>query len=265
MKTNLLLLILTLSMLACQPTKEIVREVSVGHPPGSTTEAGAPLEGPRSEGVVDSGGGNGLRGRPLESYRSDIRENQHYKEHVFPLLVELAARFPRLASDLFHIARERRWYLIPGSLRAIPSERIGVHFGTDQLALQNLGEIWINEKSFAEMRQDQDRALLILHELLMGVVLMRYQDALDQCLSAIAVHEVIEVPGQSYRQLRASCHETHARNAPVDIRAIGRRIRLTEDDYLNLRDITLQIWESRGHVNGSELQAWMRIKGFRAY
>lgn len=258
MNKTLLLLISMLSLVACQPSKEVIREVSV---PGAT-EAGVPLKAP---GTVDSGGGNGLRGRPLESYKVDIRSSEEYQTKVLPIIQGLARNHARLASDLLHIARERRWYLIPGDLRLIPSERIGVHFGTEQLALQNLGEIWMNAKSYGAMQTDDDRAILLVHELLMGVILMRYQDSLDECLSSVAVFEVITKPELSYRQMRADCHTANLGITRTDPRGLGRKITLSEDDYLNLRDLTSRLWESKGDIDGSELHAWLKIRKFRAY
>lgn len=263
MNKLLLLLISTFMLAACQPGKEVIREVPGTAPQGDSPGGGTdPLQ---SGGVVDSGGGNGLRGRPLESYNVDMRARPEYQAKVLPILRELAKNHARLASDLLHIARERRWYLIPGDLRLIPSERIGVHFGTEQLALQNLGEIWMNEKAYQAMPGDDDRAILLLHELLMGVLLMRYQDVLDECLSSVAVYEVVEKPELPYRRLRSECHSRNIGVTRTDPRGLGRRISLGEDDYLNLRDLTSRLWESKGDVDGAEMHAWLKIRKFRSY
>ena len=83
---------------------------------------------------------------------------------------------------MLHIAVARSWYMVPVTLNKLPSERIGVSFPTDQFAVQNLYEVWLDKNLFATMPA-QDKATLLVHELVMGVRLLQYTDNLDQCLA----------------------------------------------------------------------------------
>ncbi|MBX3040111.1 MAG: hypothetical protein KF789_05305 [Bdellovibrionaceae bacterium] len=256
---SLLFLLSLSSLVACQGTNtEVVRERIEIQVPGAP-EA-------RSEGGVDSGGGNGYERKLLESYARDIRSSAAFQARILPILVNLTASYPRLASDLVHISQERRWYLIPGGLDRLPSQRIGVNFKTDQLALQNRGEVWINELLFNNLRSEEERAKLILHELVMGVRLMSYQDDLDECLSEVAILSLTSQEKSAYAKARKSCH--HALSAIPGLKG-GNRLsapmKLTDPDYIAIRNLVSLLWETQGTVDAEELGAWMKHRNLRQY
>lgn len=260
MKTGLsfLFLLSLSSLVACQGTStEVVRERIEVQVPGAPSDA-------RSEGGVDSGGGNGYERKLLESYARDIRATDSFKNRILPILVNLSTSYPRLASDLIHISQERRWYLIPGGLDRIPSQRIGVNFKTDQLALQNRGEVWINEILFDDLRSDEERAKLILHEMVMGVRLMSYQDQLDECLSEVAILNFAE--NTSYPKARKSCHSALSMIPGLKGgNILSAPMKLGDPDYIAIRNLVSLLWETKGLVDAEELGAWMAQRNLRQY
>lgn len=118
-------------------------------------------------GPGSSAGGNGLQGRPLESYIQDITSFAEYQEIVAPALALLKRKLPAFATEIENGATRKSWYLIPMDLRTLPSWRIGVAFPTDQIALQTLGAVWIDQDLYGRMAK-VDRAILLMHELLMA-------------------------------------------------------------------------------------------------
>lgn len=264
--SNLLLLSCTLVLLlACQgQQREIVHErvevqVPVPGEPGNFDS--------QAEGGTDSGGGNGHSGRLLESYSMRVSELSVYKDKIFPIVQNLSQTFPQLSSDLLHLSNERKWYFIPGNLAAIPSSRLGVSLKTDQLALQNRGEIWLNDLLFKELASDDERAKLILHELVMGVKLMEYQDPLDECLSQIALYRLSTSLKSFYENKRKECHRKIPPLPGINGESSiwNQKMDLSQSDYIAIRGLVSTLWETQGKVNGEELKALMKIRGLRSY
>jgi len=258
------ILLMTLAALvACTSQKEVIYETQqLVHDGGKSNQGG-----------TDSGGGNGLSGKPLESYRIDINSQEVFSK-VKTIISNVGQNFPELAGDMWHVAQDRRWYNIPSSLDAIPSERIGVAFATDQLALQNLGEIWIDGKLFGAMTTD-DRATLLLHEILMGVRLMNFQDDLDKCLASIAFESMSMSSDAQKSKYQADRKNCFLRNgglgggggggSPLIPDPQSPNINLSKADYENIRSLVIQLNSSNGSVDGFELKQWMKEKGFRNY
>lgn len=226
-------------------------------------------------GTDSTGGGNGVNGKPLESYAVSIEANADYKTHIAPIIAQVVKKFPRFASDLIHISVDRRWYLIPVDLDKIPQERIGVAFAVDQLALQSRAAVWIDDKLFAKMPEGEDRAKLLLHELVMGIRMMEFQGGLNQCLSGIAIHRFPGYSQKKYSDLRDDCFRKFGGldgipnvsprvASAIDV-GTGTGIKLSPEDYDNIRDLTLMLWESKGDVSALEVANFLKGKNFRKY
>ena len=226
-------------------------------------------------GTDSTGGGNGVDGKPLESYAVNIEANADYKTHIAPVIAQVVKKFPRFASDLIHVSVDRRWYLLPVELDKIPHERIGVAFAVDQLALQSRAAVWIDDKQFRKMPNGEDRAKLLLHELVMGIRMMEFQGGLNQCLSGIAIHRVPNYSEKKYSDLRDDCFRKFGgvdgipgvsprMSAGIDV-GTGTGITLTPDDYDNIRELTLMLWESKGDISALEVANFLKGKNFRRY
>lgn len=231
-----------------------------------------PKNGGQLGGVDSTGGGNGLNGKPLESYYVNIEQQRDYKEFIEPIVLQVVKKFPRLASDIISIATDRKWFLVPVALEKIPSVQIGVAFPVDQMALQSRSAVWIDDTIFAKMPTGEDRARLMLHELVMGVRLMQFQNGLNHCLSAIAIHRVPDYSKEKYADLRRKCMKefggldgTPGFGRGITAPDIGAPFKLSDEDYENIRDLTIQLWTSKGDIDSLEIANWMKAKKFRSY
>jgi hypothetical protein len=174
MKTQFLILITFLiTLLGCQPPKEIIRETVV--------------VSDRSKGGTDQvGGGVAIDGAVLESWIRNIAKETSYTKKIEPLIQKLSLTYPELAADLYHISHQRDWYLVPGKLEAISQKILNTYARTDQIALQDVNKIWIDNKLFEVMNED-NQAILILHELIIGVRLLQHKHKQDRCIAKAAM------------------------------------------------------------------------------
>jgi hypothetical protein len=252
------------SMIACTPsTKEIVHEQTVVSPsqtPGASTSS-------QNQGGVDAGGGgNESHGRPLESYTADIQKNEDIAP-VLNVINNLAKTAPQVAADLYHILVDRQWYMVPFSLTTIPSERLGVAFDTEQVAIQNLGEVWVDSASLMAMNKP-DRSILLLHETVMGLYFMRYQSAYDECLSTAAAIIVTDSSAKSaYATARKTCaHQVLPTLSDSSDGILPSIIKNPSSiDYINIRAIVATLWKDQGNEDGEDLIANLKSKGLREY
>jgi hypothetical protein len=124
-------------------------------------------------GAGSSGGGNGVNGRPIESYAVKISETTEYRQFILPVLEIVSSKLPDFAKDLKSTAIEKPWYFVPVTLDQLPSNLIGVAFPTDQDALQSQGAVWIDKNRYDSMKTASDRAHLLVHEMIMGIALAK--------------------------------------------------------------------------------------------
>lgn len=264
----LLTLIALVGLCACQAGGG----KSGGSAPGPTAKGGSSPPPPvvdtlGGNGGTHSGGGQSVRGKTLESYNFKVRSSNEYKTIVLPLIQELAKHQPKLASALVHIARERVWYRVPVDLDAIDQRRLGVSFQTSQIARQNLGEIWIDDNKYKALESDEERAMLVFHEMVMGVFFMKYQDGLDECLASVAIYDVIDVANAKYGDLRDGCFKRYSK------RVLGfefggpksRQIDLRDEDNIAIRDFGVRLFTSGGNLSTAEIEGFMTAKGFPDY
>jgi hypothetical protein len=186
----LLIFTLATSFIAC--TKEVTKLVTQ---PANPQAGNSPNTGP-TPGGGDPAGGNGLCGKPVESYSTDITQLEEYKTVLQPIgekikeLQEKATKESGGSSsnlaekDFFKtISRLRTWYIACIDLSAIEKEKIGMGFSKDpveQLALQTESEIFIDGRKWDKMKVEE-RGHLLLHELMMSYYMFRFQDFREIC------------------------------------------------------------------------------------
>lgn len=151
---------------------------------------------------------------------------------------------------------------------------MGIEFvETEQLAIQNLDTIWIDMRSFEKMTE-KDRTLLIIHELLMGVRLLEYTDALDLCYANATQYMVGQKNQSEYKKARSVCAKE---NNKWDMISERKKIGISEKDYDNIRNLGTmlysQCFETPTTIDDQtvcdmvpeELDAWITTKKFRKY
>ena len=138
---------------------------------------------PRVEkGTGDGGGGNTCQGRPIESYFFDVKATPAFKTYIGPLYSELQ----KSNSDVYRLFKytieSKNWFLIPCELTKLPDDRIGSAVLTEQAALQTFAEVWFH-RPLVESMNSKDQALLFLHEIFMGIRLLKWESPFNQCKS----------------------------------------------------------------------------------
>ena len=246
---------------ACQQVeKTVIRETN-----GTPAPTGLPDPSSQQQGGSDTGGGNGIgcgdntKCGPLESFTEDIIQKPEFIQNLLPIIRKLAKIYKPLAADLMHIAHDRRWYFVPVELDKIPGRQIGVGFATDQLALHKKQEIWISTIYYEKMA-DQNKALLLLHELVMGVRLMSFQSSLDHCLADAASNLIDEGNEAEYRFARSVCMR-EPDSGIFDPRGIS----LDSEDHSNIRELTKMLMDSKQDLSSDEIKAWLKSHRFRDY
>lgn len=246
-----------ISIAACTPEKEIVKEVYHDNTNENKTDSGG--------GSTSWGGGNGLCDtkdnqktcRPLESFMFDVTQQTQFKESIRPIIENLSKILPKFAADLYHIGINRKWYAIPGSLDGISSSNIGVPFTSDQLAIQSLFSVFVYQISFEKIPV-KDSALLILHELVMGTYLLNYTSNKDRCL-ADSVQLSLEKKDDEYRKARKKCWESYPGDSGY------QKFTLEESDYNKIRHLTEWLFEKSNEITKDELSTWLFSNQFKRY
>ncbi|MBC7372078.1 MAG: hypothetical protein H7326_10960 [Bdellovibrionaceae bacterium] len=279
---NKFFLLLTLSMMvtltACQQGPQGTSPVGTSVAPklggsggGTPTSPGggsAPAPGGSSGngGVDPTGGGNGINGVSLDNYKIKINDLPAFTRIKENVIARLAKRFPKLAGDLMFVAEGKTWYRIKTQLNTLPSAKIGVSFKTEQFALQNVSEIWINDLIYVDMK-DRDQDGLILHEMVMGVRLLEFANELDRCLASVEYFKLDPATAESYPEKRRECFKKNKLASDLGQAAmgLGRTIKLEDFDYFSIRTLTAQLMEEVDSINAEELEDWMSIRNFRKY
>jgi hypothetical protein len=213
-----------------------------------------------NQGGADTGGGAGTHGRMLESYQVHIHETPEFQNFVQPLIEEIAVNAPAFAAELMHIALHRQWYVIPTDLGKIPpSDMVTAISGTsvEQIAVQTEAEVWIDKRAYVPM-PNRERRELIVHELVMGVRLMEYQSAYDQCL-AQAAGFVVKKDRKAYREKKRACSIERLKDVSTNFALIKKKISLNNGDYDTVRRITLELLNNASSLSAEELNTWALI------
>ncbi len=195
------------------------RDVSPGNPAGSAV-------GGTSRGTLDGGGGNGINGKPIESYRVNIRDLPEYKKFVEPFLKAYKQSMAFQMPLMIEAVLNKNWYFVPVSLDKVPQKILGAPFHTDQIAVQNLSEVYVDTSNY---RGDEiSKADLIFHEIAMGLRLLRFASPYNQCVAENGPSRLYQQNDQTSPPMPYPC-------AIYNKAGDARKIELTDADYESVR------------------------------
>lgn len=209
-------------------------------------------------GTDNTGGGNGIEGKPLDDYILSIRELSAFSNVVQPLINDLSQNYPELAADFYHLSIERDWYFVPTDLDQISKNILGIYARTDQIALQDLNKIMVDSNLFTEMKE-HDQAILLVHEIVMGIRLLKFKHTQDLCMAKAARILVIENASSKYADQKKKCRETY----PFIPGTQSEKFSLNSDDYDFIRKLVKKI--TAPEINYPELKSLIEDNKFRNY
>lgn len=224
----------------CTTRKQTQDSTSPGSPAGTVVS-----DGDKSAGTVDSGGGNTFMGKPLESYIVKVRDLPAFKNKVQAILENEALKDSDLKRVIDFVLDKKIWYLIPAELKQLPSEKIASAVGTDQAALQDLRQIWLNQTLYDDMKSVDAQGMLLMHEILMGLKLLKFDSALFECRARYY--------GRHTDQYCLASYSADLRGKPSD---------LTEIDYSQIRSATTKIMEKGSEFSLADWNDLLYIEGF---
>lgn len=130
---------------------------------------------------VGGGGGNGIDGKPIESYSIRIEKLPEYRLYVSPVLKKISrGGGDVLAAYLQWAAGQKAWYSVPRELEFVSKQRTGLWMSTEQLAIQSDREIFLHTPKYQSMKP-QERASLLLHEMVMAARFLMKKSPQEQC------------------------------------------------------------------------------------
>ncbi len=214
-----------------------------------TVEIAAVVQGPG-----DGGGGDTCNGKLIESYKLDIRTLPEYKKHIAPLINKIS---PLQKNEKYFTFRDlisstnKTWYLIDCKLDILAKHRKGLYLDTDQTALQTKKEIFIDAKQYQKLNTE-NKAKLLLHELLMGVYMTNEFSFSDICNLNEVKAKCINSRLYTSDNFFMPDSQTPKRSLPA----------LTADDHQNIRALTVWLWIERTNVLPKTFSAKMSQYGF---
>jgi hypothetical protein len=202
-----ILAILIVNLLVkCGPKASSTASTSLSSP-SSGNGAGSPFT---ANGTSDQGGGGNLiKGKPIDFYAVDITSLPEYTHFVEPIDrgIERALNSGSLLHEenghesyLKAVAKSKTWYLLPIQLDELPASRIGTLFASIQGARQTEKEVFISAPEYDNMT-DENKGKLLVHELRMGLFRTKFgemsfycsvntdQVAQNSCLSSVKEHK----------------------------------------------------------------------------
>jgi hypothetical protein len=232
---------LALLSMGCQKT--VVTELTVSPPASDSTV----------DGTIDSGGGNSVGGRPIDSYAFDPFGRDEIKDTIVPMITQLAKTHLKFAGALYNILREKTWYLVPVELNKLSAKEIGVSFPNDQMALQTRREVYIASKLF-NPAAEEDRATLIVHELLMGMRIYRFNNDRYLCIAKVTTKLLDGSSYEEFKKAKDQCYRDFPSTGKDDL---FNKISLTTDDYELIRGLTARLMRHSEDVSDAELDSWL--------
>lgn len=179
----------------------------------------------------DRGGANGYNGLPLESYIKDPKALSAYQNFIKPLQSRLS-RVSFIGQYFDYVLSHKTWYFVGNLYQTLSREQIGSAVPTDQIALQDFESVWIDQQRFSGPQMtEEEQAKVILHEILMGIKLLRFQSQKEQCLS------VITNPINAYQ-----CDEH------FDVRT-GNPSHMTPTDYNEIRQTVVDLMSLQANAD----------------
>jgi hypothetical protein len=220
------------------------------------------------DGGIDAGGGNGVKGQPLESYRVSIFSLPEYTEKILPIIQDLQNKHEKLAADILYILKFRSWYFIPIELKTLPSAKIGAYFNTEQVALQNMKEIWVNSNLYNAMSVEA-KGELLLHEIVMGIKLLSFGSGYNSCVAEACIDLLPknETTGgaDTFLEKKRNCARKNTSSILGQITddLPKKTIKLNEEDYANVRELTHMLYTELNQINSEDLDSWLLANHFK--
>lgn len=113
----------------------------------------------------DAGGGNTFQNVTVEQLRKNTSELEEYEKFVVPVIRQIESDLPEFAKALKQRAENLSWYILPIQFENLPFELTELISLTDQSAVQNKNEVFVDSDKWLSKNPKQ-RANLILHEIL---------------------------------------------------------------------------------------------------
>jgi hypothetical protein len=260
MKKSLVLIFAAfLVVSACGGNKETVQIVQQAPQKPS---GGGDSSGGSGLGGADVGGGVTVDGKQVDEYRVRISELKEYQDNIIPIINILAKKFPELAADFLHITQNRSWIIIPADLPSLDPLKIGILYKADsaQAAYHLPERILIDERIWNKMTE-KSRAMLLLHEIVLGVHWIDSHEAQDRCL---AESKQIFVKNDfketdDFKLSRENCYK----NYPYFVNVT--KFKIKAEDYNNIETISSDLGKYIEKIDWEELKLWISSRKFRVY
>lgn len=198
------------------------------------------------QGPSDGGGGDTCNGRMIESYKVDITSLGEYKEFIQPILNKT---FPqqlskdKSSSPFLFTPAFKNWYLIDCKLQDIPKERKGLYLESYQTAIHTSREIFIDSTSYSKMASDE-KAKLILHEMVMSYYLIKYLSFEDMC------------------KMLNSCSGDFSIFSKWKIFKPEIYRPLNEEDHQKIRNVTSWLWDQKDSLTQENFYKLLKNNDF---
>lgn len=137
----------------------------------------------------------------------------------------------------------KNWYFIDCKLQDIPNERKGLYLETYQTAIHTSREIFIDSNSYKEMYKEE-RAKLLLHEMIMSYYLIKYLSLDDLCKMSVSCSGDYQIIGR-WKMFRPETYRP-----------------LSEEDHQKIRNVTAWIWEQRESLTTEGFSKMVRMNDF---
>lgn len=189
------------------------------------------LRSPAGRGGMHSGGGNLYKGKPLEAYMKPIKEMESYKEFVAPILEEIQrSGSHKLYNFLNYTLENKNWFFVPGPLEGIPKEVVGLAIKTEQGVLQSFDNLIIDNDLWENPKMTKkDQALLIIHELWMGMKIAQFGSQQLQCQQSDGTNYQYSCIGNN----NADFNEIKL--TPVDYKQVQKLTQITFSKYQSFK------------------------------
>lgn len=251
MKCKCLLLILLTFAAACGPGSD-----GGSQTPGPRLGAGNSGGGGHTPGPADTGGANGVKGKLFESYSQKVETLPLFRNSLADILTRVSNVLPELAGEMLYVIREKSWMFVPVPLSQIPPNYLGVHVKhevLDQFALQDLQEVYVDNKLFSEMTLI-DQTTLVVHEMLMGIRQMEFANQKDTCVAVAS--RLIFKDSKAYKAERERCFsKINEITSGLEDHIQQRNIVIGKEDYKRIRPLTIKIMSEIENMSANELKA----------
>lgn len=185
--------------------------------------------GPSFEGPNDSGGGDTCNGKLIESYKVQIENQPEFKEFILPIYTQIFKNNQGVFSFAYGTTT-KTWYIIDCELDKISKERKGLFLESYQSAIHTEREIFIDGIAYVKMALEE-KAKLILHELVMSAYLLKY----------LSFEEICKRAGSCQGDYSSIARSKLYRQQPYKP--------LDSDDHQKIRKVVAWIWDNKEKID----------------